>query len=209
MAELRAQFAGSCFCELVQHHLRRQSQDQRMQGIRGTTEMLPEEARAFVEGFIDRWNIHAYDQGFWQRDTASVFDEIIGDARSVLSPLGVSADDEAAFNMFNIVVLSYAYSAYDQPKMREFMGIAGTRFPWPSALAVLYPITATIYIAAWTPAGPTMVVGYGLANLGYLLFAAGIWPGSFRVFGLKKRWQVFGAALAFFILGTVLSNVSA
>jgi hypothetical protein len=52
-----------------------------------------------------------------------------------------------------------------------------------------------------------MVVGYGIANLGYLLFAAGLFGGTFRVLGLKNRWQVFGAAVASFALGTVLSNV--
>jgi hypothetical protein len=39
-----------------------------------------------------------------------------------------------------------------------------------------------------------MIAGYGLANLGYLLFVAGVWPGSFRILGLKKRWQVLVSA---------------
>lgn len=133
LAELRTQYSGSRFCQLVQHHVRRQSQGQRMQGIQGTVAMLPEAARSLAEGFIDRWNARVYDPHFWQRDTASVFDEIIDDARSVLRSLGLANDDEAAFNLFNIVVLSYAYSADDQPKMREFMGIADTGFPWSSA----------------------------------------------------------------------------
>lgn len=209
LAELRAQFKGTQFCQLVQHHLRQQSQDQRIQSIQGTAALLPDAARGLVEGFIDRWNARAYDQEFCQRDTASVFDEIIDDARSILRPLGLATDDEAVFNFFNIVVLSYAYSAHDQPKMRRFMRIAGVGFPWTSTLALLYPIGATIYIATWTPAGPTMVVGYGLANLGYLLFAAGIWPGSFRVLGLRNRWQVLASAVAAFVAGTVLSNVGA
>jgi len=93
--------------------------------------------------------------------------------------------------------------------MRAFMRIGGTGFPWPSALALLYPVTATIYIATWTPAGPAMVVGYGLANLGYLLFGAGIWAGTFRILGLRKRWQVLASAVVSFVLGTVLSNVGA
>ncbi|OGW66586.1 MAG: hypothetical protein A3H49_07970 [Nitrospirae bacterium RIFCSPLOWO2_02_FULL_62_14] len=206
LEELREQFRGTCFSQLVQHYLNRQSQDQRIDGIRATIETLPERARPLAEEFIDRWNVRAYDEQFWQKDTALVFGEIIEDARSVLSPLGLSADDEAVFNMFNIVVLNYAYSAYDQPKMRSFMGLAA-RIPWPSAVALLYPISATIYIAGWTPAGPAVVAGYGLANLGYLLLAAGIWAGSFHVLGLKKRWQVFTAALAFFLVGTMLSNI--
>ena len=97
--------------------------------------------------------------------------------------------------------------ACDQPKMREFMGLAGVGFPWASATGLLYPIGATIYIVSATPAGPAMVTGYGLANLGYLLFAAGVFGGTFRIFGLRKRTQVFGAAVLSFVLGTLLSNV--
>lgn len=207
LTEMRTQFAGTHFSQLVQHHLRRQSQRERTQGVHATIVLLPEAARELAEGFIDRWNTRVYDQDFWQRDTADVFDEIIADARNVLRPHGLANDDEAAFNLFNIVVLSYAYSAYDQPKMREFLGIKGAGFPWPSAIALLYPAGATLYIANATPAGFASVIGYGIANLGYLLFAAGIFGGTFRVLGLRNRWQVFGAAVVSFVIGTVLSNL--
>jgi hypothetical protein len=79
--------------------------------------------------------------------------------------------------------------------------------PWPSVAALLYPISATIYASEMDGSSPALVAGYGLSNLGYLLLAAGIWAGSFRALGLKKRWQVFSAALAFFLIGTVLSNI--
>lgn len=88
-----------------------------------------------------------------------------------------------------------------------FMQIKDTAFPWPSAISLLYPVSATIYIATMTPAGPAMVVGYGLANLGYILFAAGILAGSFRILGLRRRWHVLALGGVSFILGTVLSSV--
>ena len=91
--------------------------------------------------------------------------------------------------------------------MREFMGILGGSFPWPSALGLLYPITAIVYVGTATPAGAAMVVGYGIANLGYLLFVAGVFGGTFQILGLNNRWQVFAAAVAAFLLGTLLSNV--
>jgi hypothetical protein len=123
LSELRAGAKGRPFFQLIEHHLNSQSQDQRIQGINGTIAMLPEEAKGLIEGFIDRWNLRGYDQAFWQMDTASVFDEITEDAKTVLSEKGLYTDDEMLFNIFNIIVLSYAYSAYDQPKMRELMGI--------------------------------------------------------------------------------------
>jgi len=125
LPELRAQFAGTRFCELVQHHLRRQTQRERIQGVQGTIALLPATERGLAEEFIDRWNVRTNDRDFWQRDTADVFDEVVADARSVLRPFGLETDDEAAFNLFNIIVLNYAYGAYDQPRMREFMGIGG------------------------------------------------------------------------------------
>jgi len=209
ISELRAGFKGRPFSQLVDHHLNRQSQDQRIQGINGTIAMLPEQARGLVEGFIDRWNLRAYDQLFWRTDTASVFDEIMADVNNVLVEAGLHADDEILFNMFNIIVLSYAYSAYDQPKMREFMGTKASVFPWVSAISLLYPIGAGIYIATKTPATATTILGCCLADLGYLLIGAGIIKGTFKIFALKKRWQVFSAGALAFLLGTFLLNMGA
>src|SRR6476620_115307 len=80
-------------------------------------------------------------------------------------------------------------------------------FPWPSTVALLYPIGAAIHIATATPASLADVVGYGLGNLGYLLFAASICGGSFRILGLNTRGRVLGAAVASFRMGTLLSNL--
>lgn len=208
LEELKVQFKGRRFCELVSHHLRRQNQAKRIEEIKGTVALLPEVARGLAEGFIDRWNICAYDKEFWQRDTANVFGEIIDDAQDALRPLGLAGDDEAAFNLFNLVVLSYAYSAYDQPKMHKFAGIDHVGFPWLSTITLLYPVGAAVYISTVAqPLNCAIVIGYGLAQLGYLLFAAGIFFGTFRALGLLNRWQVFGVAVLSFVLGTVLSNI--
>lgn len=169
--------------------------------------MLPEEAKPLAETFIDRWNVRAYEKDFWQMDTAIVFDEIIDDARSILSESGIPLDDETLFNMFNIIVLSYAYSAYGQPKKRKFIGIRSGKFPWISAISLLYPVGASFYISTRTPASFLMVISYGLANLGYVMFAAGIFAGTYRIFGLTKRWKVLVIAIIAFLVGTVLSNI--
>jgi hypothetical protein len=93
--------------------------------------------------------------------------------------------------------------------MREFMGVKGSIFPWVSAISLLYPIGAGVYIATQTPARPPMIVGCGLANLGYLLIGAGIFKGTFRIFGLRRRWQVLVAGTIAFLIGTFLSNIGA
>ncbi len=85
------------------------------------------------------------------------------------------------------------------------MTVAG--FPWATVVALLYALTAASWIAKTTPAPAAWVVGYGLANLGYALAAAGVF--GFRVFGLRKRWQLFLASVLCFVVGTALSNTGA
>ena len=53
--------------------------------------------------------------------------------------------------------------AYDERQRR--VDETGSGFPWPSAVSLLYPIGATIYIATRTPAPIAAVAGYGLAKL--------------------------------------------
>ena len=207
LEEARQGFHGKAFCTLVKHHLDRQKQDTRILGIQETIEMLPEDARPLAEPFIDHWNTRAYEKDFWQMDTAIVFDEIIDDARSVLSESGVQFDDETLFNIFNIIELNYAYSVYDQPKMRKFMGIRSNRVPWLSAISLFYPVWTAFSMSTRTPASFPMVIGYGLADLGYVMIAAGIFAGTFRIFGITKRWQVFVGAIIAYLVGTILSNV--
>ena len=123
LLELRAGYKGSPFSQLIEHHLNRQNQDKRIQSCNGHKAMLSDEAGELAEDFIDRWNLRAHDQSFWQTDAASILDEITQDAKNILSEKDLPIDDEILLNFFNIVVLNYASSAYDQPKMREFMGI--------------------------------------------------------------------------------------
>jgi hypothetical protein len=80
--------------------------------------------------------------------------------------------------------------------------------PWPSTIALLYPIVAMFYIASYSPAPPfTVIIGYGLANLGYLLLLTGVFAGHFRILHLERRLYVVLAGAVFFALGTVLTNI--
>jgi hypothetical protein len=81
-------------------------------------------------------------------------------------------------------------------------------FPRGSAISLLYPISATVYMATQTPATIMTIIGYGLTNLGYLLLAAGIFAGKFSIFKLRRRWQVFTAALILLVIGIILTNIN-
>jgi hypothetical protein len=80
----RAGVRGRPYKALIQHHLKKQNDVQRMTGLRGTLSMFPVALHKQVESYADRWKSRAYDKAFWQRDCADVFDEMIRDARSVL-----------------------------------------------------------------------------------------------------------------------------
>lgn len=81
-------------------------------------------------------------------------------------------------------------------------------FPYLSLLALLYPVVA-ILSTAKTPAPPILILGYGFANLGYLLGVATVIPGHFRILGLDDRIPTLIAAVVFWVIGFVLSNVAA
>lgn len=80
-------------------------------------------------------------------------------------------------------------------------------FPYPSLLALLYPVVAILSMTK-TPAPPVLLLGYGFANLGYLLGAATIIPGHFRILGLDDRVPTLIAAILFWMIGLALSNAA-
>ena len=75
-----------------------------------------------------------------------------------------------------------------------------------SGLALLYPLAAGTYLLTVGGSGGE-AIAYGVANLGYVLLVAAVVSGTFKVFRLSKRWQVFLAAVVAWMLGTILSNV--
>ena len=122
--KLKRGFKGKPFNRLIRAHLKKQKTPSNLlNSCVGTVEMLPPSARNLAKGFIDKWNQRAYDREFWKTDTSVIFSEIVSDARKFLLEAGAPTDDETLFNMFQIVVLSYAYSASDQPNMRKFVDI--------------------------------------------------------------------------------------
>ena len=120
-------------------------------------------------------------------------------------------DQELAFGLFQMATLSFAYTAADQAKAREFMGIRSA-FPWPSSVALAYPLAAGAWMyhqAATTGlASPVILaLGYGVASLGYLLLASGLVFGKFGALRLRSRPIVLGTGLAALLLGTFISNM--
>ena len=76
---------------------------------------------------------------------------------------------------------------------------------YPSTVSLLYPIVAMIYIATKIPEVP-VILGYGLFQLGFVMFFAGVYKGTFLVFNLDKRIQVFVVAIVCVGMGIIFVN---
>ena len=79
-------------------------------------------------------------------------------------------------------------------------------FPVLSLVALFYPVVAILSMAS-TPASPILMLGYGFANLGYLLGAASVLPGHFRILGFDDRLPTLVAGVLSWVVGFVLSNI--
>lgn len=120
--------------ELVEHHLRRQSESQLQIASLGEFSGLPDRMRSNAITFIDVVNerLGANPQ-FWANATCrEAYDRFIELAIEVVSdeefighaddPLWLQ-DEELAMQLFQIPTVSFAYSASSQRAQRRFMGI--------------------------------------------------------------------------------------
>lgn len=89
--------------------------------INGTIQLLPKKASLLVEGFIDNWNFLVKQSQYWQGDCADNFLLIIKDAKKLLAENSIPFNDNTLFDMFNIIVLNYAYNAVCEKNMEKFI----------------------------------------------------------------------------------------
>lgn len=109
------------------------------------------------------------------------------------------------------VVTLFADADRIDASQAAFMAAHGTprdsrSFAWPSFVVLAYPLAASMTFPAES-AGALQVMGYGLANLGYLLGTAGVVAGHFRTLGLNYRIPTLIAAVGSWLAGTILVNV--
>ena len=82
------------------------------------------------------------------------------------------------------------------------------KYYW-STYILLYPICGTIWISNLSDSITFwQILGYGISQLGYLMIAAGLISGTFKVFNLRKRFHVLGVAMACLVIGIYFSNIS-
>lgn len=122
------------FRELVQAHIRKQSTAKLHQAVLWEISNLPENISAKIESYIDAINERfGYDNEFWKEVTCleafasfmlTAFEFLpISDRIKSIESSFEAENQEIAFQIFQIVALSFAYSASTQKKQRKFMGI--------------------------------------------------------------------------------------
>ena len=127
--EMAAQFQGRKFGELVLHHIKQQPFDQLVAAMKGTIEGLRPEIQPAVMGLIDNANPLAIKQEFWSDNCGKVLMFITSMTQKELQEQGLTTINDELFDIFNIIVMNFAYSAHQDPRLEKFIKSSiGTSF---------------------------------------------------------------------------------
>ncbi len=121
LESLRKQFEGRLFGELVLHHRKHTSLQNTVAALQGVISELPEAAQQLVESWIDDMSTDVRSESFWKQDCANSFTNITNAAENKLRDAGISPTTDDLFNMFQIIILNFAYSAYQHPQSKAFI----------------------------------------------------------------------------------------
>jgi hypothetical protein len=119
--ELAQGFRGRRFGELVLYHVKRQSLSEITKGVMWTISLLPEPLQGLSEEWIDLNNQYGLNEEFWRSDCGDVCLSIIERAKQFSSTAGTKADRNTLLNLFQIVVLSFAYTAHREQSSKAFI----------------------------------------------------------------------------------------
>lgn len=121
LEELAKQFQGRKFGELVLLHIKQQSFEQLVIAVQDTIAGLETSIQTEVEELIDNANSLAMKREFWADDCGRILQFITSMTNTQLKEKGLNPTESELFDIFNIVVMSYAYSAQKDPRMRKFI----------------------------------------------------------------------------------------
>ncbi|MGE4254640.1 MAG: hypothetical protein AB7E84_05425 [Xanthobacteraceae bacterium] len=119
--ELVRDFRGRTFGELVLFHAKRQSSPQIMEALAETILLLPKGLQGEIEQWIDMNVSDGQWERFWRSDCGEVCLSILERARDHSLRNGAKPDDATLINLFQIVVLNFAYGARQHPSSKAFI----------------------------------------------------------------------------------------
>ena len=119
--ELAQQYRGRPFGELILYHVSRQSLQHVTEELFRAIEFLPNELQRVRQNWIDFNNSYALREEFWKSDCGDVLLSIVGRAKAFSANHGINADDDTLLNLFDIVVLAFAYTAHGDKRAKKFI----------------------------------------------------------------------------------------
>ena len=204
IAKWRDGVRGRPLRDLVAYHLARQDRRTRLEAIDGTIAMLPHKVRGSVRSNASAIAQSASQAEFWRTDCVAFYDALARLFAERMGELNITSDSEDQFNAFNATVMRLALEVESNDTVRRAARLHRP-FPWGSTLGLVYELAMYLRVRHGAPS-EMAAAGVGVANLGYLLLAAGLVAGTFRAFLLTSRVAVFTAAAAFFALGVWMVN---
>ncbi len=122
IAELEKQYSGRKFGELVLHHLKTQNPTQINEAVIGLTEKVHSELFETTEKFLETIiYVFASTERFWKTDCGEALVLYTNSTKAEAKKFGLTVDDDYAFDIFNLIVLSLAKQAYADDNLKKFI----------------------------------------------------------------------------------------
>lgn len=190
--------------EYVAYHLGAQDHGTRLAAIASHFGLLPQEIRHSVVESVAALVIAAREPEFWRTESVAFCGDIKRQLEKQMNRHNLVADDQILLHALQVSVMSLAHQVESNAALRRIAGIPSP-IPWVSAISLVYPLLA--YLNARSATGSSLVaLAVGVTNLGYLLLAAGLYAGSFKVFKLNSRLPVLLTAIAAILIGVMMVN---
>jgi len=178
----------------------------RAAATQGTLDLIPEIARIDIAALVESFAERSSDPAFWETDCNTLYEQVVTSAERVIVSAGAPFSDQDGFNSFELLALALC------PRYESAFGPAApktglSRGSLLSRIALLYPIAAVVWLSQRDEVTLPLLFGYGFANLGYVLFAAGIVGGSFRALGLHSRAPTLVTGAIAWGVGTAIVNL--
>ena len=122
ISELKSQFSGRKFGELVLHHVKTQSKGQIESAISSLyNQVHPELEDTTVKFLATVLEGFAQSEEFWKEDCGEALVLYVNSTKAEAKKFGIEVNDDYGFDIFNLMVLMLAKKAIEEPGFKRFI----------------------------------------------------------------------------------------
>ncbi len=121
--ELAEQYRGTTLPQLIQKHIRSQSEEELLIGIRGTFDHFPPAFREPIDLFTQEYIRNWFGPHILTTDLSDIFSSSLQDIQDIARSNGLSLSQEMVFDVFNIMVMRISHFAHREKEFRKQLGI--------------------------------------------------------------------------------------